>query len=191
RKLKLEMFGLTVCGAIQDIPAIVVKENIEDIIIAIPSISKSEIRRIYEICAQTDAEIQIMPMIEDVMTGKVSVSELRNVEVEDLLGREPVELDISSISESITGATVFVTGAGGSIGSEICRQICNFNPSRLLLLGHGEYSIYNIDMELKKKYQNQIEIIPIIADVQDRSRIFEVMEQYRPEDRKSTRLNSS
>ncbi len=181
RKLKLEMFGLTVCGAIQDIPTIVEIEHIEDIIIAIPSITKSEIRRIYEICAQTDAEIQIMPMIEDVMTGKISVSELRNVEVEDLLGREPVELDISSINETITGATVLVTGAGGSIGSEICRQICNFNPSRLLLLGHGEFSIYNIDMELKKKYQNHIEIIPIIADVQDRNRIFEVMEQNRPD----------
>ncbi len=127
-----------------------------------------------------------MPLIEDIMTGKVSVSAIRNVEVEDLLGREPVQLDISRISESITGATVLVTGAGGSIGSEICRQICHchFAPKKLLLLGHGEFSIYSIDMELKKRYGQEIEIVPIIADVadvQDRSRIFEVMHDYQPD----------
>ncbi|MBO0991449.1 polysaccharide biosynthesis protein [Bacillus sp. SD088] len=180
-KYKLEIFNLTVCGTIEQIPDIVEKREIEDIIIAIPSLSKKEIRRIYEICAQTDANVKIMPLIEDVMTGKVSVSAIRNVEVEDLLGREPVKLDSSQISESITGSTVLVTGAGGSIGSEICRQICHFAPKRLLLLGHGEFSIYSIDMELKKQYSQEIEIIPIIADVQDRTRIFEIMNDYQPD----------
>lgn len=179
-KYKLEIYGIPVCGTIEQIPEVVENKKISDIIIAIPSLPKKEIRRIYEICAQTDAEIKIMPLIEDVMTGKISVSSIRNVEVEDLLGREPVELDISRISESITGATVLVTGAGGSIGSEICRQICCFSPKRLLLLGHGEYSIYTIDMELRKKYGNEIEIIPIIADIQDRARIFDVIDKYRP-----------
>ncbi|MEK3888441.1 nucleoside-diphosphate sugar epimerase/dehydratase [Bacillus sp. FSL K6-3431] len=181
RKLKLEMYGLMVCGQIENIPEIVKGQHIKDIIIAIPSLSKKEVRRIYEVCAQTEAKVKIMPMIEDVMTGKVSVSALRNVEVEDLLGREPVELDISAISETISGSTVMVTGAGGSIGSEICRQICKFNPSKLILLGHGEFSIYTIDMELRPKYKKEIEIIPVIADVQDRNRIFEVMEQYEPD----------
>ncbi|MEC2323159.1 polysaccharide biosynthesis protein [Lederbergia lenta] len=181
RKYKLEMYGLTVCGNIDDIPEIVKEQKIKDVIIAIPSLPKKEVRRIYEICAQTEANVKIMPMIEDVMTGKVSVSALRNVEVEDLLGREPVELDISAISETITGSTVMVTGAGGSIGSEICRQICKFNPSRMVLLGHSEYSIYNIDMELRPKYKDKIEIIPVIADVQDRNRMFEVMEKYKPD----------
>ena len=179
-KYKLEIYGIPVCGTIEQIPEVVENKKISDIIIAIPSLPKKEIRRIYEICAQTDAEIKIMPLIEDVMTGKITVSSIRNVEVEDLLGREPVELDISRISESITGATVLVTGAGGSIGSEICRQICCFSPKRLLLLGHGEYSIYTIDMELRKKYGNEIEIIPIIADIQDRARIFDVIDKYRP-----------
>lgn len=179
-KNKLEIYGIPVCGTIEQIPEVVENKKISDIIIAIPSLPKKEIRRIYEICAQTDAKIKIMPLIEDVMTGKISVSSIRNVEVEDLLGREPVELDISRISESITGATVLVTGAGGSIGSEICRQICCFSPKRLLLLGHGEYSIYTIDMELRKKYGNEIEIIPIIADIQDRARIFDVIDKYRP-----------
>ena len=96
RKYRLEMFGLTVCGNIDNIPTIVKTEKIKDIIIAIPSLSKKDVRRIYEVCATTEAKVKIMPMIEDVMTGRVSVSALRNVEVEDLLGREPVELDISS-----------------------------------------------------------------------------------------------
>src|SRR5690606_36435856 len=105
---------------------------------------------------------------------------IRDVEVEDLLGREPVELDTSRISKKLKGKTVLVTGAGGSIGSEICRQVCTFQPKRMLLLGHGEYSIYNIEMELRNKYAGEIELIPIIADIQDRNRIFEVMEEHRP-----------
>lgn len=122
-----------------------------------------------------------MPMLEDIMLGKVAVNQFKEVEVEDLLGREPVELDITSISEYVTGKTILVTGAGGSIGSEICRQICRFSPDKLILLGHGENSIYQIDMELKKLYANQIDIIPLIADIQDRDRIFEVMETFRPD----------
>ena len=181
KKQRLEMYGIQVVGTIQDIPYLVKKMKIEDIIIAIPSISKKELRRIYHICAQTDAQVSIMPLIEDIMTGKVEVSDIRKVEVEDLLGREPVELDISSISDSIAGATVLVTGAGGSIGSEICRQICKFKPKRLLLLGHGEYSIYTIDMELRKTYSDSIEIVPIIADVKDREKMFDVMSEHRPD----------
>lgn len=180
KKQRLEMYGIKVLGQIKDIPQLVKKRKIEDIIIAIPSISKTELRRIYDVCSQTDAEVQIMPLIEDIMTGKVEVSDIRKVEVEDLLGREPVELDISSISDSITGATVLVTGAGGSIGSEICRQICTFHPRRIILLGHGEYSIYNIDLELRNEYENSIEIIPVIADVKDEDRIHEVMRTFAP-----------
>lgn len=180
RKHMLEMYGLKVLGGIQDLPSIVRKMNIENIIIAIPSLSKKEVRRIYETCAKTEADIKIMPLLEDVMTGKIEVSALRNVEVEDLLGREPVELDISSITESITGETVLVTGAGGSIGSEICRQISKFHPKKLILLGHGEFSIYNIDMELRQEYGEHMDIIPVIADVQDREKIIEVMQHHRP-----------
>src|SRR5699024_1476771 len=123
----------------------------------------------------------MIPKIEDLMTGKVSVSHLKNVEVEDLLGREPVKLDIDSISEYVTGQTVMVTGAGGSIGSELCSQLMNFTPGRILLVGHGEFSIYQIDMELKEKYgDSTIEIIPVIADVQDRDRMFEIVKTYKP-----------
>ena len=91
-------------------------------------------------------------MLEDLVTGKVSVNEFRDVQVEDLLGRDPVELDMDSIADYVTDKVILVTGAGGSIGSEICRQIAKFNPKKLILLGHGENSIYSIEMELKEKY---------------------------------------
>ena len=123
----------------------------------------------------------MIPKIEDLMTGKVSVSHLKNVEVEDLLGRDPVELDIASIRHKVAGETVMVTGAGGSIGSEICRQLMQFSPEKIILVGHGEYSIYTIDKELKQKYgEDDIEIIPIIGDIQDEERMLEIVETYRP-----------
>ncbi|GCD81083.1 UDP-N-acetylglucosamine 4,6-dehydratase [Parageobacillus thermoglucosidasius] len=180
KKQRLQFYGITVEGTTKDIPHIVAEKKIDYIIIAIPSLKRKEMQAIYEQCAKANAKTKIMPMIEDVLTGKVEVSQFREVEVEDLLGRDPVELDIDSISEYITDRTVLVTGAGGSIGSEICRQICTFQPKKLILLGHGENSIYQIDMELKNRYQNLIEIIPVIADIQDRDRIFEVIGEYKP-----------
>ncbi|MEB6548873.1 polysaccharide biosynthesis protein [Heyndrickxia sporothermodurans] len=181
RKYKLQIYGLVVKGTIRDIPKLVEQLNIDNIVIAIPSLKKNEIKRIYEQCAKTTAKTKIIPLLEDLITGKVSVNHIRDVQVEDLLGRDPVELDMSSISKKLTGKTVLVTGAGGSIGSEICRQICSFGPGKLLLLGHGENSIYTIDMELRKKYNKTFDIIPIIADVQDRVRIFNIMEEYKPD----------
>ncbi|MDQ0232747.1 polysaccharide biosynthesis protein [Metabacillus malikii] len=180
-KQKLQIYGVTVQGKTENIAEIVEAHNIDNIIIAIPSLSKHEIQRIYQECSKTEAKTKIMPMIEDIVTGKISVNQFRDVQVEDLLGRDPVELDIQSISKKVTGKTILVTGAGGSIGSEICRQVCKFNPRKLLLLGHGENSIYTIDMELRNKYQKEIEIIPVIADVQDRHRIFSVIEEHKPE----------
>ncbi|MCQ6264736.1 polysaccharide biosynthesis protein [Fictibacillus sp. WQ 8-8] len=181
RKSKLQIYGVTVYGKTEDIPKIATNLNVENIIIAIPSLSKKDVQKIYQECSKTNAKTQIMPMIEDIVSGKVSVNQFRDVRVEDLLGREPVELDMESISKNLTDKTILVTGAGGSIGSEICRQVSKFKPKKLLLLGHGENSIYLIDMELKNKYGSQFEIIPIIADVQDRDRIFEVMSLHAPD----------
>lgn len=105
---------------------------------------------------------------------------MKKVEVEDLLGRDPVELDMASISKELTGRTVLVTGAGGSIGSEICRQVCKFEPARIVLLGHGENSIYLIHQELQEIYKERIDIVPVIADVQDRDRIETIVKMYQP-----------
>lgn len=181
RKHHLDILGIPVLGAVSELKEIVEEKKIENILIAIPSLSKKELQPIFNECNKTTVKAQIMPMLEDIMVGKVAVSEFRDVSVEDLLGREPVELDISSISKRITGKTVLVTGAGGSIGSEICRQISKFSPKRLLLLGHGENSIYTIDMEMRNNKENTFEIIPVIADVQDRNRIFDVMDQFKPD----------
>jgi FlaA1/EpsC-like NDP-sugar epimerase len=181
KKQKLQIYGVTVLGGTKDIPAIVERFSIENIIIAIPSLKKGQLQDVYQECSKTKAKTQIMPMIEDIVSGKISVNQFRDVEVEDLLGREPVDLDIESISKKLSGKTILVTGAGGSIGSEICRQVSKFKPKKLLLLGHGENSIYTIDMELRNKHSEEFEIIPVIADIQDRNRIFEVMEEHKPD----------
>lgn len=181
KKQKLQILDIPVLGGVKDIVTIVEQQDIDNIIIAIPSLGKKEINTIYQECVKTDAKTKIIPMLEDLMSGKVSVNEFRDVQVEDLLGRDPVKLDMESISESITGKTVLVTGAGGSIGSEICRQISNFTPKNLILLGHGENSIYSIELELRAKYDTTINICTEIADIQDRSKIFTIMEKYKPD----------
>ena len=181
KKYKLHILGLPVAGESKSIAKTVETLNIDRIVIAIPSLNKEDMKRIFEECSGTKAKTVIMPKIEDVMLGNVSVNQFRDVQVEDLLGREPVELDIESISKKLTGKTILVTGAGGSIGSEICRQVCKFQPEKLLLLGHGENSIYQIDMELKNKYKEEIKIVPVIADIQDRHRIFDVLETHKPD----------
>ncbi|PLR76034.1 hypothetical protein CU633_17905 [Bacillus sp. V3-13] len=180
KKFRLQILGIPVVGNSTTIARTVEALKIDNIVIAIPSLSKKELKCIFEECLKTNAKTQTMPMIEDIMLGKVSVNQFRDVKVEDLLGREPVELDINSISEYISGKTVLVTGAGGSIGSEICRQICSFSPQKIVLVGHGENSIYEIDMELRQQHTANIEIVPVIGDVQDRERMFEVMEEHQP-----------
>ncbi|MCM3236310.1 polysaccharide biosynthesis protein [Heyndrickxia oleronia] len=180
-KHHLDILGIPVIGSVSNITNIVSRLNIDHIIIAIPSLKKQELNTIFQECAKTDAKTQILPRLEDLLVGNISVSKLRDVKVEDLLGRETVELDIEGISEHISNKVILVTGAGGSIGSEICRQIATFHPKKLILLGHGENSIYNIEMELKETYkQSIIDIIPVIADIQDIKTMYSVMDTYRP-----------
>lgn len=181
-KQKLDILGISVVGGVNRIEEIVKDLQIENIVIAIPSLSKRELNVIFKECAKTNAKTQTIPMLEDLITGKVSVNEFRDVQVEDLLGREPIELDISSISEFVTNKVVLVTGAGGSIGSEICRQISHFSPKTFVLLGHGENSIYSIEMELKETFKNSgIEFITEIADLQDATKIMSIMNQHQPD----------
>ncbi|MCL6458353.1 MAG: polysaccharide biosynthesis protein, partial [Gorillibacterium sp.] len=152
------------------------------IVIAIPSLRQKDLNRIYEECSGTTAKTQIIPMLEDLAMGRVSVNQFREIQVEDLLGRQPVMLDTESISGLITGRVVLVTGAGGSIGSEICRQISKFSPARLILLGHGENSIYSIEMELRGLYKdNKIDYVTEIADIQDANRMRAIMKAHRPQ----------
>ncbi|NHM29253.1 polysaccharide biosynthesis protein [Neobacillus terrae] len=182
KKHKLEILEIPVVGGISKIEETVWKFDIDHIVIAIPSLGKKELNTIFHECAKTSAKTQILPMLEDLMTGKISVNQFRDVQVEDLLGREPVDLNIESISENITGKVVMVTGAGGSIGSEICRQVAQFHPRQLVLLGHGENSIYSIELELKEVFRNtDIQFTPVIADIQDAKKLMSVMRICQPD----------
>ncbi|MFB4333457.1 MULTISPECIES: polysaccharide biosynthesis protein [Bacillus] len=179
-KQKLEIYNVPVVGTTNHIQEIVEDNDIEHIIIAIPSLNRNQINEIFEKCRKTKAKTQIVPMLEDLLDGKVSVNEFRDVQVEDLLGREPIQLDDAGIGEKITGKTILVTGAGGSIGSEICRQVMKYKPAKIVLLGHGENSIYNIEMEMRVTYKDTVEITTEIADIQDRHKIFEIMKKHQP-----------
>lgn len=182
KKFGCDILGIPVVGGSDQIASVVRKLNIEHIIIAIPSLRKQDLNKIFQECAKTSAKTQILPLLEDLITGKISVNQFRDVQVEDLLGREEVELDIKSISDYITNKVVLVTGAGGSIGSEICRQVIKFNPEKLVLLGHGENSIYTIEMELKNVCsQNHIQLVTEIADIQDQYKMNSVLEIHKPD----------
>lgn len=138
-------------------------------------------REVSEIVQATGAKLNRMPFIEDVLLGHADLSDIKKVDVTDVLGRDEVQLDMSQIARQLTGDIVLVSGAGGSIGSEISRQVARFNPSKLILLGHGELSIYSIEKELRADTNNNFEIVPVIADIQDRDRMFEVMAEHRPQ----------
>lgn len=181
KKRNYRLMGIPVLGREEDIPRLVAEMEIDQVTIAIPSLMPKEMERILDYCNQVGVTVNQMPKIEDVMTGKLSVSRLRDIDVVDLLSREEVELNKELISENLKGKDILISGAGGSIGSEICRQVAKFEPRRLILLGHGENSIYLIHRELSLLYGKTIDIVPVIADVQDRKLIFEVMAHYQPE----------
>lgn len=175
----LTVNGVKVLGTLEELESVVEAHAIDKIVFAIPSMSYQErltiIKRAKVICTN----VHTLPMIEEVAAGKVAVNQMRQVSIEDLLGREPVELDISGIQSEVEGKTVLVTGAGGSIGSEICRQILKFSPGKLLMLGHGENSIYLIERELRE-LNLDTELIPVIADVQDIERLRDIFKEHSP-----------
>ncbi len=174
--------GIKVLGTTSDLNKLIKENEVDMLTVAIPSISKHRLNELFDLSQSLEVKLNIMPSMEEIAEGKVSFSKLKDIDVVDLLGREEVKLDIEQIKEKITNKVILVTGAGGSIGSEICRQVMRFNPRKLLLLGHGENSIYLINRELQNKYRNrETEIIPIIADVQDRPRIDMIMEMYHPD----------
>jgi FlaA1/EpsC-like NDP-sugar epimerase len=179
-KTKLTIMDVPVVGGREYILQTVEKLGIEDILIAMPSVSRRDILEMIDICKLTRAKLKIIPGLTDLIDGSVSLKTMRDVDVEDLLGRDPIKVDLQGIAEYVEGKTVLVTGAGGSIGSELCRQISAYGPQRLLLLGHGENSIYAIEMELRRLFP-QLAIEPIIADVQDRERIHGLFEAYAPQ----------
>ena len=174
------LLGVKILGTRYDIIKMAVEKNIDEIIIAMPSVKGKEIKAIIDICKKSNCKLTILPGIYEIIEGKVSINQLRPVDVEDLLGRDPVKLDTTAVKEYLTGKTVLITGAGGSIGSEIVRQVAKMQPKKLLLLGKGENSIYEITQELKIT-SPEIKTVPIIADVRDKERIKAIMGYFKPQ----------
>jgi len=174
------LFGVRVLGACQNVSALSKKYAIDEIIIAMPSVEGLTIRKIIKECQTTACSIKTVPGLFELLDGKITVQQLRNVELEDLLRRDPVSLDMPQIIKQLANKRVLVTGAGGSIGSELCRQIAKMKPASLYLVGKGENSIYEIERELKNKYP-QLSIEPIIADVRDQQRINSLFSRIKPQ----------
>ena len=174
------MGGVRILGNRHDIPSIVKENKVKEIIIAMPSVTRNEIRNIMEICSPLKCKVNTLPGMYQLLDDEVLVSHLHPVSIEDLLERDEVRLDMDIVEHYIHDKVVLVTGAGGSIGSEICRQIMRVGPKQLLLLGHGENSIYLINQELKNIYKDG-PIIPIIADIRDKQQLDQIFTQYNPQ----------
>ena len=174
--------GVKVVGKTEKLDELCKSYEVDEIIIAIPSASGKELRRIVKLCQNTNIRFKTLPGLQDLIAGKLVSLQLKDIAIEDLLRRAPSEINLAEIAAYITGKTLLVTGAGGSIGSEICRQILPFQPEKLLLLGHGENSIYTIHQELLRSPNlGNTVLIPIITDVQDKEKIDFIFNGFRPD----------
>ena len=179
-KQRMRVFGIPIVGGREDIPLAAEQYQVHTIVIAMPSAPKQEIAEVVNICRKTKCNVKILPRVSDIIDGKVSVNRIRDVEVEDLLGRDPSILDLEGIAEYLESKTVLVTGAGGSIGSELCRQLTRFKVKELILLGHGENSIYQVKSELMQKNPD-LPLIGLICDIQDQKRVNSIFKKYKPQ----------
>jgi len=171
--------GVPVLGGHEDIPRLCEELRVDEIIIAIPSAPPSRLRHILGHCHGAKARARILPGVKDLLEGKVSVRALRDLDLEDLLGRDPVELDTALLSRGITGRTVMVTGAAGSIGSELCRQIARLSPARLVMFEIAESPLFDLEMEMREKFPS-LNAVPMIGDVRDRARVEEALRIHSP-----------
>lgn len=169
-KHKARIHGIEVLGPISSIKEVCEQENVDEILIAMPSASAKQVRRVVELCKDTNLRFKTLPAMSDLIAGRASVSQIRDVDINDLLGRAPVKLDDAKIEQFIRDRVVMVTGAGGSIGSEMCRQICRFGPRRLVLVEQAEQHLFEIDQELRRAHTD-ISIVPYIGDIADRGRM--------------------
>lgn len=172
--------GFKVLGTTEDLPRFVDDIDVEQVVITLDSADGREIRRIVDLCSDLGVRTQIMPSLDELALGKVSINRLRDVQIDDLLGREPVVLDSANLSGLLAGRTVMVTGAGGSIGSELVRQIANFTPAKMVLVERSEFSMFQIVREFDDR-REKVEIASVIADVRDTGRMKQVFDDHRPD----------
>lgn len=172
--------GLPVLGSRQEIPTLVREEAVDEVIIAMPTAPGRAIRDIKRICQEAGVSFRTIPGIYELVSGMVSISQIRPVQIEDLLRREPVEMDVAAVSAYLRGATVLVTGAGGSIGGELCRQIARYEPRCLVLLGHGENSLYHVERELRSSFPH-LTLDSVLADIRNQERMERIVDRFRPD----------
>lgn len=172
--------GLPVLGKIEDLPRVVSESGADEVLIAMPSAPGQVIRRVVELAQRSKISYRTMPGLYDILSGKVSIRQIREVALEDLLRRKPIQLEIETIAGYLDNRVVLITGAGGSIGSEVVRQVCHFKPRRLVLLGRGENNIYQMERELDRNHP-EIEYISVIGNVQNREKLRSVFEQHHPQ----------
>ena len=171
--------GVPVIGPLDDIAIWAKQMAVDDVILALPSAAHEVRKRITQLCSEAKLNVSTVPSLEDLVAGRVSVSSVRRIELEDLLGRDSITLDDTGLHQLLTNQTVLVTGAGGSIGSELCRQIARFSPRTLVLFDLSEYALYMIEQEFSQHFP-ALQIVPLIGDVKNASRINQVMAEHRP-----------
>lgn len=179
-KKGMKLHGIPVLGASKQLKTLIVANEIEDVIIAMPSADGKVIRSIVDSCKNANVTFKTLPSIGELIDGTLTVSQIKNVEIEDLLGRDPVVLDRELIGGYLTGKRVLVSGAAGSIGSEVCRQVAQFKPEKMILLEQAETPLYEIEKELVARFPG-IRILPLIADVRDREKVMSAFEEFAPE----------
>lgn len=176
-----KIFGIDIVGTRKSILKVVKLYNIDEIIFSIANISKKGKKEIIDICKNTNCKIKTIPGIYEIIDGKVDIKQVRDVDIEDLLGREPIEVDFNLMGSYIQDSTILVTGAGGSIGSELCRQIANIRPKKLIMLDNYENNLYSIQQELIRKYGDSIKMIAVVASIREQKRMEKIFDKYRPE----------
>ena len=179
-KWGLELYGHPVAGAIEQLPQVLQDFKAQHVILAMPSAAADALKRAADTAVRAGAHVFTVPGIEDLMSGKVAINAMRPVDIEDLLGREPVKIDSAHLKDMIGGKTVLITGAGGSIGSELCRQLARFAPARLVLVEASEFALYNIEQWFRV-HKPETPIVPLAGDVKDAARLEEIFATWKPQ----------
>lgn len=178
-KQNISIHGIPVLGRVEELAQVCLEHKIDEIAIAMPSATPHQLRRVIQVCEGTKVRFRTVPSITDIASGKFRVSQIRDVDINDLLGREAVQLDLNLIEDFLRGKVILVTGAGGSIGSEMSRQVCNFEPELLLLVEQAENPLFGIERELRSQFPN-VQMLAIICDITDQPRVEQIFSEYRP-----------